>query len=579
MRFPSIPSSTRRLVWSFGTVVLLATLAAPRASRADDDLILDSMKRELDRSKNELTLEHYQRPYFISYMLEDEDVRRMGAVSGAINERSATHRRRLYVEVRVGTPHFDNTMVDPPDMDLESESSDVYGFRQASLDDDPDALRTALWRLTDAAYKDALAELAAKQGKRVFEVDPNESVDDFAGRDPVRASEPEAPLVVDEERWLPLLRRETAFLRSFEHLTEGSMIFDVRRERRYFVQTDGTRLVTEDQYWSLYAEANATAPDGMKLSRTRTFYQRAAELMPSDAAIHDEIAGMARETLALRDAPVLSPEAAPALLDPSGTGVFFHEAVGHRLEGERQRSKASGQTFTAKLGQQVVPTFISVVDDPTVAQMRGSSLYGHYRFDEEATPASKAVLIENGILKGYLMSRTPVPGFLTSNGHGRADGKRDPIGRMASLMVSASETVSAARLQELLLDEVRKQGKPFGLILEDVTSGETNTSRQSYQAFRATPGLAYRVDPANGEKTLVRGVEIVGTPLAAISRILAAGDDVRVMNGYCGAESGYIPVTEVAPSVVVQGIELQRLSTPLRRPPLLAPPVLLRQAP
>lgn len=576
MRFPRMPSQPIRRAPLLCLLAIVASLAPPRGARADDELLLDAMKQELDRSKTELSLEHYQRPYFISYMLEDEEVRRMGAVSGAINERSTSHRRRLYVEVRVGMPHLDNTMIDPPDMDLESESSDVYGFRQAPLDDDPDALRTALWRLTDAAYKDALAGLAAKQGKRVFEVDPHEDVDDFAGRDRVEATEPAVALVVDEDRWLPLLRRETAYLRSFEHLTEGSMLLDVRRERRYFVQTDGTRLVTEDRYWSLYAEANATAPDGMKLSRTRTFYQRAPEQLPSDAAIHDDIAAMAKETLALREAPVLSPEAAPALLDPSGTGVFFHEAVGHRLEGERQRSKASGQTFTAKLGQQVVPPFISVVDDPTIAEMQGTGLYGHYRFDEEATPAAKAVLIEGGVLKGYLMSRTPVPGFLTSNGHGRSDGKRDPIGRMASLMVSASETVPAARLQEILLEEVRKQGKPFGLVLEDVTSGETNTSRQSYQAFRATPGLAYRIDPTSGEKTLVRGVEIVGTPLAAISRILAAGDQVKVMNGYCGAESGYIPVTEVAPPVVVQSIELQRLSLPSRRPPLLAPPVLLR---
>lgn len=574
MRFSPIHSNLGRFA---GPAAMVLVLLAAGAARADDAALLDAMKHELDRSMKDLALEHYQRPYFISYMLEDEDVRRLGAVSGAINERATNHRRRLFVEVRVGSAHFDNTMIDAPDLDLESESGDVYGFRQAPLDDDPDALRTALWRLTDAAYKDALAELAAKQGKRVVEVDPNENVDDFAAREPVRASEPAAPLVMDTERWASLLRRETAFLRSFEHLTEGSMLLDVRSERRYFVQSDGTRLATEDHYWSLYAEANATAPDGMKLQRTRTFYQREEAQLPSDAKIHEDVAAMAAETLALREAPVIAPENAPALLDPSGTGVFFHEAVGHRLEGERQRSKTSGQTFTAKIGQAIVPSFLSVVDDPTVPELQGTGLYGHYRFDEEATPAARAVLIENGVLRGYLMSRTPVPGFAVSNGHGRSDGKRDPIGRMASLMVRASETVSAEKLQEILLDEVRKQGKPFGLILEDVTSGETNTSRQNYQAFRATPGLVHRIDPTTGERTLVRGVEIVGTPLGAISRILAAGDQVEVMNGYCGAESGYIPVTEVAPPVVVQNIELQRLSLPSRRPPLLAPPALLRQ--
>ncbi len=571
-----IADKYRYLGFAGAVMLSLVQLGTPLA-RADDALLLDAMKQELDRSMKELTLEHYERPYFVSYMLEEEQVRRMGASAGAINEDSQSRRRRLFVEVRVGSRHLDNTMIDPPELDLESESSDVYGFRQAPLDDDPDALRTNLWRLTDAAYKDALVEFEAKKGKRVFEVDPNEAVDDFAPRDAVKVIEPAVPLIFDDARWSALLRRETGYLRSFPDLTEGSMVLDVRSERRYFVQSDGTRLATEDRYWSLYAEADATAPDGMKLSRTRTFYQREPEMMPSDEAIHAKIETMARETLDLRTAPVLPPENAPALLDPSGTGVFFHEAVGHRLEGERQRSKSSGQTFTAKVGQQVVPTFLSVADDPTIPAQQGMGLYGHYRFDEEATPAARATLIENGILKGYLMSRTPVPGFLQSNGHGRSDGKRDPIGRMATLIVSASESVPEARLKEILLEEVRKQGKPFGLILKDVTSGETNTSRENYQAFRATPGLVYRVDPTSGEETLVRGVEIVGTPLSAISRILAAGDQIQVMNGYCGAESGYIPVTEIAPPVVVQSIELQRLSTPFRRPPLLAPPALAQQ--
>jgi predicted Zn-dependent protease len=186
--------------------------------------------------------------------------------------------------------------------------------------------------------------------------------------------------------------------------------------------------------------------------------------------------------------------------------------------------------------------------------------------------ARPVTLVENGILRDYLKSRTPIAGSPRSNGHGRAEGTADPMGRMANLFVRSKRRMPVEQLKKMMLDEVRKQGKPFGLIIRDITGGSTNTTNYGYQAFKGQPRLVYRVDAKTGEETLVRGVEMVGTPLTTVSRIVATSDTEGVFNGFCGAESGFVPVSTVAPAVLMSEIELQRTQKTAERPPLLPPP-------
>jgi TldD protein len=297
---------------------------------------------------------------------------------------------------------------------------------------------------------------------------------------------------------------------------------------------------------------------------------------------------LATELRALREAPLIDPYTGPAILMEEAAGVFFHETIGHRLEGERQNDEKEGRTFKGQVGRRVLPEFLSVIDDPTVrtgggmqapAQGGGPavartpvSLNGWYTFDDEGVSARKVTLIEHGVLRDYLKSRTPITGSLRSNGHGRAEGTADPMGRMANLFLRSTKKVPVSRLKEMLLEEVRRQGKPFGLIIRDITGGSTNTSNFGYQAFKGQPRLVYRVDAKTGAETLVRGVEMVGTPLTTVSRIVATSDTEGVFNGFCGAESGFVPVSTVAPAVLMSEIELQRTQKAAERPPLLPPP-------
>jgi TldD protein len=175
-------------------------------------------------------------------------------------------------------------------------------------------------------------------------------------------------------------------------------------------------------------------------------------------------------------------------------------------------------------------------------------------------------------LRTFLLSRAPVSGFTRSNGHGRSSPGRDPVARMGNLVVESRKTLSPAKLKEALLAEARRQEKPFGLLIKDVTGGNTDTSGYAYQAFKGQPRLVYKIDAKTGEETLVRGVEIVGTPLTSINKIVATGAEIRVFNGYCGAESGYVPVSTVAPAILISEIELQRTRKDTGRPPVLPSP-------
>jgi len=319
-------------------------------------------------------------------------------------------------------------------------------------------------------------------------------------------------------------------------------------------------------------EAETRADDGMELIRVETFQGPSAAGLPSEAALTAKIDKMAADLKDLRKAPVAEPYDGPALLSGRAAAVFFHEVLGHRLEGHRQRDEDEGQTFTKKIDQEVLPKFLSVADDPTIHELAGVKLAGSYDYDNEGSPAQRVEVIQNGVLKNFLMSRMPIKNFGVSNGHGRNQPGLMPTGRQGNLIVTSAQTVPEAQLRQKLIDEVKRQGKPYGLYFDDIQGGFTLTTRQLPQAFQVLPVVVYRIYADGRPDELVRGVDIVGTPLAALTRIMTTGDQQHVFNGVCGAESGSVPVAAVAPAMLFSEMEVQKRGHSHERPPILPPP-------
>jgi predicted Zn-dependent protease len=565
---------TSRLVAALLTLGLAASPApAPAGPAADPRLeVLGAMEAELSRSMERLRLPGYEPPYFVGYAVRDVVATQTGARYGSLYDDTTRHDRLIFADVRVGSYELDSSGSNDPLLVLGGDGPTWVAPKDAPLEPDAAALRNSLWLVTDEKYKEALSNLLKKRSRDVYRETGEERAPSFTREPPQRHVDAARPMVLDRERWRRIARQTSALFRAHPHVFDSSVRVATERQIRWIATSEGTRLVTESTIVGIHLAAAARAADGQLLEDGRDFYGRSEADLPTEAALRQAVADVAAELKALQAAPVIDPYTGPAILEPEAAGVLFHEAVGHRLEGERLDDDKEGQTFKGQIGRPVVPTFLSVSDDPTLASAAGVALNGTYGYDDQGVPAQRVALIRDGLLESYLLSRQPVKPFTRSNGHGRAQGTRTPTARMANLLVESKKTVTREELKALLLAEVRRQGRPYGLVIRDISGGNTNTTGYGYQAFKGTPRLVTRVDAATGKEELVRGVELVGTPLASVNRILATGDAPRVFNGFCGAESGYVPVSTVAPALLVQEIELQRVARQNERATVLPSP-------
>ena len=529
------------------------------------DVLLSSMQQELQRAQSSLG-KLDPAPYFLSYSVYDQTVAVAVGSQGELVNSTHGHVRNADVTMRIGAPALDNSHAQ------NRASARTTGL--LPLNDDRDALAHELWRLTYEEYRKASkAYLNVKTNTQVHAQEEDTSADFSTEKPSAHSDYKEVAPSADQQALEKFVREYSAHFRKYPYIYSSLVVINAQKSQLHFLSTEGASVVAPNAYIRVAIEAETRADDGMELMRVETFQAGSIDHLPGEAEISARVEKMASDLKALREAPVAEPFAGPALLSGRASAVFFHEVLGHRLEGHRQRGEQEGQTFTKKIGQPVLPDFLSVVDDPTQRKLNGLDLGGWYEYDDEGVPATRVEVIQNGILKNFLMSRMPIKNFANSNGHGRSQPGLMPTGRQGNLIVSSSRTVKDSELRQKLIEEIKKQGKPYGLYFEDIQGGFTLTQRSMPQAFQVLPVLVWRVYPDGRPDELVRGIDIVGTPLAAMNRILLTGDKTDVFNGICGAESGQVPVAAAAPAMLFSEIEVQKRAHSLNRPPILPAPV------
>jgi len=563
------------LIFGCGFAALTLLPGAPLAGATEvkpspAPVVVEAMDAELHRALSELgsaTDAKVPRPYFLSYSVSDSTGVELVAEYGAIVSSNEGRHRTADVEVRIGSPAEDNTHGDHRNSALTTMA--------LPLTDDRTALTRALWFATNRGYARALDSYQKVKTEQQVRAKEEDSSADFSKEPAVSELLPPSPaLALDRTVWEGRLRELSALFRQYPDVLYDRVEMEASTETDYFVSSEGARVSTPSHVARLILVGRTRAADGMDLFRVETFEADAAGNLPAQKVLLDKAAGMARSLGELKHAPITEPFNGPAILSGRAAAVFFHEVLGHRLEGQRQRGDEEGQTFTKLLGKPILPSFLSVSDDPTLTKFQGTPLSGHYSFDDEGQPARRVDLIQDGILKTFLMSRQPIASFSLSNGHGRAETGHMPTGRQGNLIVTSSKSVSDAELRVMLIAEAKRQNKPYGLYFEDISSGFAVTTRRDPQAFSVIPLVVYRVYVDGRPDELVRGVSIVGTPQAALNSILATNNTQDIFNGICGAESGQIPVSAVAPAMLVSAIETQRQTQGTARPPILPPPPL-----
>ncbi len=556
-------------------------VAETKAAAKPDSVLMQVMESELDRAMSSLgssapakpdaQAQPQPKPYFMSYAVSDVESVSLSAQFGALTGENESRRRSADVQVRLGSEAQDNTHGTHRNSGLTT--------MQLPLTDDRAALARSLWFATNRGYGRALDSFLQVKTEQQVRAKEEDSSADFSAESAANAMvpvdarfAPDAPLMKDKAEWERRIRELSGLFKQFPDVFYNTVSLQASNEEDYFVSSEGARVSTPSHVARLVVVARTRAADGMDLYRVETFESDELGRLPDQKMLVAKTLAMAKNLEALRDAPITEPFDGPAILSGRASAVFFHEVLGHRLEGQRQKGDEEGQTFTKLLGKPILPTFMSVSDDPTISSFEGTSLSGHYVYDDEGQPARRVNLIKDGVLETFLMSRLPIASFAASNGHGRAETGHMPTGRQGNLIVTSSKTVSEAALREMLKAEAKKQGKAYGLYFEDISSGFAVTNRRSPQAFSVVPLVVYRVYVDGRPDELVRGVSIVGTPQAALNRIVATGDRQDIFNGICGAESGSIPVSAVAPAMLVSEIETQRQAQGSARPPIVPPP-------
>jgi TldD protein len=545
-------------------LILPLVVSLPLAAASPS--LLDILSEELQRNFTVLKQKGDPPPYYMAYNVTEVESQVISASIGTITSRNSGHERFLDITIRVGSPALDNYHL------IKGERARFTPGSVFPLDDVPDAIRRKLWLETDRTYRLASRRLIEIKSNQQDKLQQTDDSGDFSS-EPMSVHEELPPRLrpLDEE-WQSRLRKWSASLGNNSGLLSSGISLVVERETKYLVSTEGTRLLHGRTFANISISARGKAADGMDVSASEDFQGTDVDRLAKPEVIEAAVNKVGTDLTNLLRAPTVEPYVGPAILSGRAAGVFFHEIFGHRVEGHRQKDEAEGQTFTKAIGTQVLPDFLSVTFDPTRKSVDAIDLNGTYSYDDEGVKARPLTVVENGTLKTFLMSRSPIRDIDHSNGHGRKQAGAEVVSRQSNLIVESKKKVSDQQLREMLLAEIKRQNKPYGLYFEQVTGGYTLTQRRGLQAFTVIPLIVYRVYADGRPDELVRGVDIVGTPLASFAKIMATSDKLAVFNGYCGAESGSVPVSAVSPAVLVSEIEIQKKDHSLDRPPLLGRP-------
>ena len=502
----------------------------------------------------------------MSYEVTEQEVASVSASLGVIQNSAKDQNRSLDVSVRVGSPRLDNYHR------VRGDRAQFTTGAPLTYEDSVNAIKRRLWTETDRAYRSAAERLIRIRTNSQVKVAEEDNSDDFSVEEPARFQEPVPRLKFEAGEWSERVRKLSARFKQYPGILTGRVSVTAQTDTRYLANTEGSRLQHGRGYARVIVTATAKAMDGTDLSTGQTWEATDPSGLPPDSVLQAGVDKVAKDLSALLRAPAAEPFVGPAIFSGRAAGVFFHEIFGHRIEGHRQKDEAEGQTFTKSVGTKVLPEFLTVVFDPTARKVAGIDLNGWYLYDDEGTKGRPVTVVENGVLKTFLMSRSPIKGFDHSNGHGRRQPGLEVVSRQSNLLVQSSKAVPETELRRLLKEEIKRQNKPYGLYFQDITGGFTTTARAGLQAFKVIPVVVYRVYLDGRPDELVRGADIVGTPLASFSKILATSDRQEVFNGYCGAESGSVPVSAVAPAILVSEIEIEKKAKSQDRPPLLPVP-------
>jgi TldD protein len=520
---------------------------------AEDDVLLRALRDELDRSMKELVLEDLPRPYFIRYVVRDENALSITADYGGIVSSDQSRRRVLSTRVRVGSYELDNTNV----------GRGGWGA-WLPLEDDYEALRQAIWLASDEDYKRAVETLTRKKAYLKTKQEDEERPDDFTRAEPVRAVEPLAEIVIDAQQWEANLKRLSACFKEHPEIQDSWVSLSGGALNRYIVNSEGTCLRSGDTGFTIDVYADLQASDGMLVADELTFLAERVDQLPSLDEMTAKIHEFCARLVAVSQANVLEHYTGPVLFSPAAAGVMFDAMLAEQLCARPiplGQQAVAEENMEKKIGQRILPRTFNIHDDPTAKEFGTTALAGCYRHDDEGVPARNVTLVEGGILKTLVCARAPTKKVKGSTGHGRSGGFGQVAAAVGCLYITDTAALSEDKLKAELFQAAKDEGLEFAIRIDALEEGGFGSL--------GDPIRATRIYVADGREEPFRGAEFLPVEVRTLRRLLAGGDKPKVYNsGDYGGQS------IIAPAVLFEELELTRIEKEFDKLPILKPPAL-----
>lgn len=564
--------------------------AEDRAREIDPEL--RAMRDELARART-LSLPNLESPYFIQYLVDESTNFTVTASLGGLVTTRTDFVREPEILVRVGDYSFDNSNY----AGSRFGSGSRYGAARWPIENRYDVLRRLLWLQTDSAYKSAV-EATSRKRAALRNITSSEKLNDFAHSAPTVSIQYLSALAIDKDRWTDRTRAISALFVNYPEVKNSSVELESSAGGFTMVNSEGSEVREPDAVSFLRIRASAQAADGMDVRDIATFHAVSPMYLPGQAEAELAVKTVAENVLALAKAPRGEDYSGPVLFEGIAGPQIFAELMGRNFAQTRRPVSDGGRgggsqpsEFEGRIGARVLPNFFDVVDDPTQTEWRGRPLFGHYTVDREGVRPKPLRLVEKGVLKGYLLTRQPVRGYEGSNGRARLPGSYGAAtANISNLFIHASETVPAAELKKKLLELCAARGKPYGIVVRKMDYPSTASFEEARRLLQTAEGgrpvslplLVYKVFP-DGREELVRGIRFRGLNARSLKDILAAGDDEQVFEfmdnpapfALTGASGFTAEVAVIAPSILVDDLELHPLEDALPKPPVVPAPELL----
>jgi PmbA/TldA metallopeptidase C-terminal domain len=564
--------------------LLLCVFATVRPARAQDDIVMKAMRDELDRSMKQLHLENLEKPYFVSYRVVDSDSTNVSASFGALSSSSQNRYRTFNVEVRVGSYKQDNTnFASLGGFEMSNMTQVFNGSSQLPLDDDYKELRRQMWLATDATYKKSVEDLSKKKAGLQNKVDTDETPD-FTRETPVQIAM-DAPVVhADRAQWETMARSISGLFRQMPDIYTSTVSFSATNSYVRYINSEGTSYTRREPRVIFIARAATQAPNGTPLDDLVWLYARSIEGLPSSDGLASRVRMLGQRLKDLRAASEIENYNGPVLAEGDAAAQLFGWIFASNLLGVRrptadtqlemavQRNGPAENPFLDKIDARVLPDFLSVTDDPTLAEYEGVTLAGWCKVDEDGVPTRQTKLVENGILKTLLTTRDPVRGFDHSSGSRHA-GQATP----SNLFVTAQNGLSEPDLRAKFLAILKQRNKEFGIVVRRMRNAQH-------------PVMAWKVFP-DGHEELIRGVQFSGLNAAAFKDIVAVSKDQNILtvsrrpsaaatgfplgllgSGLGGEDEPFAPVTVAVPSLLFDDVTVHKVRGETPKPPVAPHP-------